>query len=415
MACCPVHPTVSEIQPTATTIATVISSPPLCQTPSGTPGECIPIGGCKFLLDLVRKYNRTHEETTFLIHSKCGYANRNVLVCCPLSKADDSFVGITMEAGSMSPNFAIINATEEGPNEIVTENIIDKKNYTVAPANPMSLPSPPACGRANIGNRIFGGNETSIDEYPWTALLLYTNSDDDIDFLCGGSLINTNFILTAAHCIAERDLPRDWHLTGVRLGEWNTRTEQDCEYDNNGNTFCAPAHRDIDVQTTTIHPQYSSGSKVNDIALLRLAESVDYTDFISPICLPLTASQQAARYEGAAAEIVGWGATERSAHSEIKLKTIVTVMTATQCGLNNLRGRITIGDKQICAAGIGTDSCHGDSGGPLMLLETENGKVAYHLIGLVSFGTGNCGHTRTRGIYTRVGAYRQWIEETIAK
>jgi len=79
-------------------------------------------------------------------------------------------------------------------------------------------------------------------------------------------------------------------------------------------------------------------------------------------------------------------------------------------------------DSQICAGGEdGKDSCKGDSGGPLYMSRVNNrgqitldGMQPYYLMGLVSFGSRECG-TGKPGIYTRVESFLPWIKENIKK
>lgn len=88
------------------------------------------------------------------------------------------------------------------------------------------IPKKRECGVQVTTNRIVGGNETAIDEFPFLALLYYkSKKNNKLRYKCGGTLINTKTIITAAHCV-EGELGRT--LEFVRLGEWNTKTEQDC-------------------------------------------------------------------------------------------------------------------------------------------------------------------------------------------
>lgn len=228
-----------------------------------------------------------------------------------------------------------------------------------------------------------------------------------MDFFCGGSLINKNYVLTAAHCVVLPEDKSDWYIKGVRLGEWNITTEVDCQYFTKRQKLCAPPLVDIDISDYIIHPMYSKRRLNYDIALLKLEESVTYTNFLRPICLPLPpAGEQTISYENEDVEIVGWGKTETGEHSEVKLLAHLKVRDINKCGLR--RGT---NENQICAKGAkGTDSCNGDSGGPLMLVQSHNGKIAYYLIGVISFGSGGeCGDTQTNGIYMRVVNFMDWI------
>jgi secreted trypsin-like serine protease len=73
-----------------------------------------------------------------------------------------------------------------------------------------------------------------------------------------------------------------------------------------------------------------------------------------------------------------------------------------------------IGPTQMCVGGkVGYDSCGGDSGGPLMKVETLDGAPRYYLLGVVSFGAKRCGATRMPGVYTRVSGYMNWIMDNM--
>jgi len=71
-------------------------------------------------------------------------------------------------------------------------------------------------------------------------------------------------------------------------------------------------------------------------------------------------------------------------------------------------------DQQMCVGGVpGHDSCSGDSGGPLMQVNSLNGPPKYYFIGIVSFGTKSCGVFETPAVYSKVAAYITWILNTM--
>ncbi|XP_011189235.1 spaetzle-processing enzyme [Zeugodacus cucurbitae] len=284
-----------------------------------------------------------------------------------------------------------------------------------------TLPTPTECGKVDLSTRIFGGVQTHVDEFPWSTMLIYENKvNGDVGFACGGALINHYHILTAAHCTQSEIMAKqNLVLSKVRLGEWNTESEIDCEMYENDDVLCSPGFRDYAIQEKIVHPQYDNRTQANDIALLRLAQEVEYTNFISPICLPLQADAVQKLYENVAAEVAGWGQTETALYSKVKLKTTVTVKNLEQCKNHNMPQRVKnrIGGNQLCAMGIGTDACHGDSGGPLMLQDMQNGKNAYYVIGVISFGFDKktCAVDGYASIYTRLGPYIGWIKEQTQK
>lgn len=104
--------------------------------------------------------------------------------------------------------------------------------------------------------------------------------------------------------------------------------------------------------------------------------------------------------------------TEYAPSSTIKLKADITGKSNAECQANYdaIRGGVTITDKQFCAGMAGVDSCRGDSGGPVISVESVGGQVYTYLAGIVSFGPTACGQGEASGVYTKVAAYIPWIE-----
>lgn len=82
-------------------------------------------------------------------------------------------------------------------------------------------------------------------------------------------------------------MPKTWKLFEVRLGEWDTTTNPDCEEEAN-ERVCNDKHVDVPVTEVIVHENYLPDSRhqQHDIALLRLDRQIKFTDFIKPICLP---------------------------------------------------------------------------------------------------------------------------------
>lgn len=115
-------------------------------------------------------------------------------------------------------------------------------------------------------------------------------------------------------------------------------------------------------------------------------------------------------YRGYTAEVAGWGVTDvkSSTTSDTLLFVSLPVLDLNVCK-HYFKHVTKLSTQQLCAGGIqGKDSCAGDSGGPLMLIDDYNGPPRYYQIGIVSFGATKCGVDKP-AVYTNVAAYMKWI------
>merc|ERR1712126_698565 len=253
------------------------------------------------------------------------------------------------------------------------------------------------CAPVSSSNRIVGGKEVNPKgKLPYQVLFRPCNSEGRCG-LCGGTIVNKRFVITAAHCYNSMFTKME-----VIVGEHN-----ECDGVNEGGKL-------IKVRKMTLHPDYNSRTIDNDIAVLELAEDLTFTKKIKPACLP---SSETKDYSGSASTVSGWGGTigygpndqQPQQPRQCTLKeTIVKLLKGSDpmCGkyLKTSSSKI-----KLCAFAKDTDACQGDSGGPLTV--PENGK--YTLVGVVSYGSG-CASSSTPGVYVRVQGFLPWIKNLIS-
>lgn len=262
------------------------------------------------------------------------------------------------------------------------------------------------CGHSSE-SKITGGQNAALGQFPWMALLGARLSNGSLLFICGGTLISDQYVLTAAHCLQQTNAV----IEIIRLGEHNLDTIKDCE------EYCADPVQDYEIEEAISHKEFNLNETQqrfkNDIALIRLKNKVhNYTDSIRPICLPFDVDITGR--EGKKYQIAGWGKTDfyNSAGSPILQFATVNSVLIDEC--NNLQAREVrnLTDKQLCSEGNrGEDPCKGDSGGPLMEVELQKARIIQ--VGIVSFGPIPCANSPS--VYTKVSAYLDWILDHISE
>uniref|UniRef100_A0A669D0M1 ST14 transmembrane serine protease matriptase a n=1 Tax=Oreochromis niloticus TaxID=8128 RepID=A0A669D0M1_ORENI len=244
------------------------------------------------------------------------------------------------------------------------------------------------CGTRGKSQRIVGGQNAELGEFPWQ-ISLHVKSHGHV---CGASLISPKWLVTAAHCVQDEgslklSQPGSWE---VYLGLHEQRKTQDPVQKRN-------------LKQVIPHPNYNKFTFDNDIALMELDSPVTYSDFIKPICLP---APQHEFPPGQSVWITGWGATREGGSAAVVLqKASVRIINQAVCN-ELMGGQIT--SRMFCAGVLtgGVDACQGDSGGPLSSLSGSR----MFLAGVVSWGDG-CARRNKPGIYTTVTKYRGWIKE----
>ncbi|KAK7482049.1 hypothetical protein BaRGS_00026741 [Batillaria attramentaria] len=339
---------------------------------------------------------------------------------------------LDLSTSTVSPS-----ASLEGQ-ETNSRTLLDLSSSTVSPTSPAEQESPvpwsdfvdvqcggtgairwkdlrdsPRGGTTRVGRvkRIVNGRATRKGEVPWMAMVLANGV-----YQCGGSILDSRHILTAAHCLIQQVRYYWWTATKqLRPGEL---------------TVIVGNHkRDVnalqtrhDVIKIIPHPLFDNTTNDNDLAILVLNRELVLRRSVRHICLP-SARDLLPR----SAAVAGWGHTKRrdSIHGTFKPKfhTVLKKATLTVYLPQECRSRFRdtrpnqhqiVTDGMMCAHDNslqGRDTCAGDSGGPLYAIPA--GGQSYVQFGIVSWGYG-CGVPGEPGYYTYIPHYIHWIRNILS-
>ncbi|XP_055381910.1 serine protease hepsin-like [Condylostylus longicornis] len=206
---------------------------------------------------------------------------------------------------------------------------------------------------ANTEDRIVGGSFQSIATAAYQALVLPRG------FLCGGSILNPSWIVTAAHCTDGFDETSVQVAVGIQ------------------DRSLLSYNQLLSISVLIQNPLYDSSTYDGDISLLKLSFGLLFTPTVKPIALAASIPPP-----GTVVSVSGYGKTELGTTSSVLLSVSLQISDWNYC--NRFYGTLT--QNQFCAVALPNqkaDSCQGDSGGPIVY----NGQ----LLGIVSAGAG-CVH-----------------------
>jgi len=361
----------------------------VCNTPNGEAGKCILPQDCPSIFNILSNPPVPRHLYDSLRESICKrLPNGRPFFCCP----DSGVVDVSPPPTTARPSVS-----------------------TAAPVTipkPAIIPGLDVCGgKRSVGIKIVGGQVSEVGAWPWLAVLGY-GAEDKRHWGCGGTLITSRHVLTAAHCI------KAGPLAVVRLGDHDLKIDTETP------------HQELKVKSKKIHEKFNPKSLENDIAIIELEGEVQYNDKVFPACLPDPSflgshNLDVESYQG---HIAGWGNLEHRTLTEILTKGTeglipdslmeaeVPFVDEKQCKeIFKVFPDAVIDNRTLCAGFLdgSKDTCQGDSGGPLMApiwSEPANGKWFLH--GIVSFGF-NCAEPGYPGVYVRVATFLNWIYENV--
>ncbi|CAG9568591.1 unnamed protein product [Danaus chrysippus] len=224
--------------------------------------------------------------------------------------------------------------------------------------------------------RIVGGEDIDITVAPYQVSLLNRGRH-----FCGGSIIDNDLILTAAHC-----------LLGVNKRNLQVRAGSSS---NREGGVVVPVGEYVYNRDFTFHNMDS------DVGLIWLSKPLEFGPSIAPIIM---SDEDEEIDDGELTVVTGWGNLRENGGTPKTLQMVLVPKVSAAACSNAYAPSYNITPRMLCAGAPegGKDACQGDSGGPLVYNEK--------LAGVVSWGLG-CARPKYPGVYAKVSALREWIDE----
>ncbi|KAM9254134.1 serine protease 38 [Dugong dugon] len=257
----------------------------------------------------------------------------------------------------------------------------------------LMLPKPPpagnkapACGRPRTHGRVMGGLSVPEGKWPWQVSVHYSGSH-----VCGGSILNEYWILSAAHCFS---LILNTHGFDMYVGILNLNI--------------ASKHTQwFEVNKVIIHPTYKLNHPVGgDIALVQLKTRIEFSDSVLPVCL----ASPGMVFQNMSCWATGWGLDQPEGQPSVRLQEAKFALIPTWLCQVLYGTPSAIQQDMLCAGNLRDmkSVCEGDSGGPLVCEVNHT----WWQIGVVSWSRG-CLYPMYPAVYAKVSYFFEWIQSKI--
>ncbi|KAF5296977.1 hypothetical protein FQR65_LT10129 [Abscondita terminalis] len=330
-----------------------------CRTPTGQLGRCIHLTKCPYLLWSFA--NPKSGMVDNLKKFKCANNYDNaILVCC--RDATDILVfedeENTLELNSINNIKQLVNVNSCG-----IHSSLQRENQIV-----------------------------HLKNFPWLVKIMITNRDHTYSKIrCTGVLINERYVLFSAQCYSTA---LDWESYYYVRIDYYTGNGSKCKTSHSSYTTVCSTAEVHKFEDFLVHPFYDPVTKFNDLALIRLSNRIQFSEFVYPICFPLVEET----FTNNVMLTSGWN--DSFFESNINVKTIGTSTSITNSACTHLnKGSDVLTNFDLCTV---NNTGHIDVGYPLMSFYKDR----WYIIGFTSRG-------KEPRIHTKVQNYLQWIEQTV--
>ncbi|XP_071959539.1 uncharacterized protein [Antedon mediterranea] len=235
--------------------------------------------------------------------------------------------------------------------------------------------------RRDEGLQVVSRRDSVRGSAPWMVRLYHFRKNKNF---CGGSILNSEWIITAAHCING--------LISVKKKNTIIRL--------------ADNHRDYyRIRKLVTHVDFNANTYNADIAMIKLETPIsNFTDYVRPICLPTNNLTSKIMKRGQLGRVNGW---ERGGQTPQLKEMYLPVVRQRKCITST---KHTVTRKMFCAgyAQKGTNACNGEDGGSFSIFRDNR----WYLFGIVSWGE-DCSQPGKYRFYTRIPAFLDWIDKII--
>ncbi|KAJ8922956.1 hypothetical protein NQ315_001502 [Exocentrus adspersus] len=244
--------------------------------------------------------------------------------------------------------------------------------------------------------RIVGGTDAARGQLPYQVSIQYCLNSNNCQHSCGGAIIGSLWILSAAHCITQAPALGSYKILAGILNLNDTNLER----------------QEIRVSYVLIHPDYQGGINPHDLAIYRLTQPLSFSNQVEPINLP----EADEIYEGVG-RVSGWGSlvgTETPVMPTTLQYIDTPVISTETCktALDSLLGGqphpLDLASN-LCTGPLtgGISTCNGDSGGPVADAQGQK------LVGITSWWVTPCGTVGAPSIHIKIAHYVRWIQSSI--